>query len=90
MAFLTGAPETLWGKIAVLKFITASQSDSFGSIVTRPGKIVEKTGGVALVASRTPSFAAISFADLGAFTVGAVQDASLYGRYPFVIRNDTS
>ncbi|WP_019956101.1 NAD(P)-dependent oxidoreductase [Yoonia vestfoldensis] len=83
-AFFTGASEMLKDNGAVMRFLAANRSDTFGSIVTRPGKLVEKTGGVALVASRTPSFAAISFADLGAFTVGAVQDASLYGRYPFV------
>ena len=31
-----------------------------------------------------PGFVAITFADLGAFTVGAVRNASLHGVYPFV------
>lgn len=84
-AFLTGASEMLKDNEAVMKFVAANRSDSFGTIITRPGKIVEKTGGIGLRASQTPSFAAITFADLGAFTVAAVQDHSLHGTYPFVV-----
>lgn len=83
-AFFTGAGEMLKDNTAVMKFMAANRSDTFGTIVTRPGKIVEQEGGFELVASRTASFAAITFADLGAFTVGAVQDASLHGTWPFV------
>ena len=83
-AFFTGATEMLRDNTAVTTFIAANCDVSFDTIVTRPGKIVDKPGGATLVASQTPSFAAITFADLGAFTVGAVQDASLHGTYPFV------
>ncbi|WP_056038046.1 NAD(P)-dependent oxidoreductase [Loktanella sp. 3ANDIMAR09] len=83
-AYFTGATEMLRDNTAVTTFIAAHRDVSFDTIVTRPGKIVDKPRGTPLVASRTPSFAAITFADLGAFTVGAVQDATLHGTYPFV------
>lgn len=83
-AYFTGATEMLRDNTAVTKFVAANRDVSFNTIVTRPGKIVDKEGGALLVASQKPSFAAITFADLGAFTVGAVQDASLHGTYPFV------
>ncbi|SUZ33288.1 hypothetical protein ROE7235_03057 [Roseibaca ekhonensis] len=83
-AYFTGATEMLRDNTAVTKFIAANRDVAFDTIVTRPGKIVDKQGGALLVASRTASFAAITFADLGAFTVSAVQDASLHGTYPFV------
>lgn len=83
-AFFTGATQMLRDNTTVMKFIAANQSSTFGTIVTRPGRLVEQGGGLTLRASRTPSFAAIPFADLGAFTLAAVQDASLYGTYPFV------
>lgn len=83
-AFFTGATEMLRDNTAVTRFVAANRNVSFGTIVTRPGKIVDREGGVALAASSTPSFAAITFADLGSFTVRAVQDVSLHGTYPFV------
>lgn len=84
-AFFTGSIEMLKDNIAVMKFMAENRMESFDTIVTRPGKIVDKEGGTSLVASRKPSFSAITFADLGAFTVDAVQDASLHGTYPFVV-----
>lgn len=84
-AYFTGATGMLRDNTAVTAFIAAHRDVSFDTIVTRPGKIVDKPGGAPLVASRTPSFAAITFADLGAFTVGAVQDATLLGTHPFVV-----
>lgn len=83
-AYFTGATEMLRDNTAVTKFIATNRDVSFDTIVTRPGKIVDKNGGGLLVASQTPSFAPITFADLGAFTVRAVQDASLHGSHPFV------
>lgn len=84
-AFFTGATGMLKDNTAVMQFMAMNRTDTFGTIVTRPGKIVDAVGGVDLTASSTPSFAAITFADLGAFTVGAVQNASLHGTYPFVV-----
>lgn len=83
-AFIRGASEMLKDNVAFTKFIAAHQSGTFGTIVTRPGHLVEKTSGEALVASRAPTFNAITFADLGTFTVAAVQDQSLHGTYPFL------
>ncbi len=83
-AAATGARGMLRDNMGVTRFMATNRSASFGTIVTRPGKIVDKPGGVVLVASPTPSFAAITFADLGAFTVRAVQDASLHGTHPFL------
>lgn len=83
-AYFTGATGMLRDNTAVTAFIAAHRDVSFDTIVTRPGKIADKPGGTPLVASQTPSFAAITFADLGVFTVSAVQDAAMHGTYPFV------
>jgi hypothetical protein len=85
VAYFTGATGMLRDNTAVTTFIASNRNVSFDTIVTRPGKIVDKPGGTPLVASQTPSFAAITFADLGAFTVSAVQDAALHGTYSFVV-----
>ncbi len=84
-AYFTGAGGMLRDNTAVAEFIAKNRDVSFGTIITRPGKIVDKPRSAALIASLNPSFAAITFADLGAFNVGAVQDASLHGTYPFVV-----
>jgi len=70
---------------AAMSFMNANPKESFKFIVTRPGKLVENEGGVKLEASETSTMAAITFKDLAAFTVEAIKDESLYGKYPFVV-----
>ena len=70
---------------AAMKFMDANPKESFKVIVTRPGRLVEKEGGVKLEASDTATMEAITFQDLGAFTVEAIKDESLCNKYPFIV-----
>lgn len=83
-ARVNGSTDMLNDNNAVTAFMAANESDSFDFVITRPGRIADKDARSALVASPTPSFASITFSDLGAFNLAAVQDASLYGSAPFV------
>lgn len=83
-AFFSGSTEMLKDNTAVTNFMAANKKDSFDFVVTRPGKLVDEVGGKDLFASQKPSFDSIAFADLGAFSVEAVTDKSLYGTYPFI------
>jgi hypothetical protein len=83
-AYFSGNTEMLKDNTAVTKFMASNKKDSFEFVITRPGKLVHKEGGMSLQASEKPSFDAISFKDLGAFAVEAVMDETLYGTYPFV------
>jgi hypothetical protein len=66
--------------------MAANQKDTFDFIVTLPGSLAEKDGGATLRADQDrASPSTIAFADLGAFTVDALLDPSLYGTYPFVV-----
>ncbi|MGB3406634.1 MAG: NAD(P)H-binding protein, partial [Jannaschia sp.] len=85
-AYLSGNTEMLKDNTAVTKFIGASISRRFDTIVTRPGSIAQKPGGARLRADQhNASLSTITFADLGAFTVDAVKDKALYGTCPFVV-----
>ncbi len=81
---MNGSTDMFNDNNAVHAFMAANKSDSFDVVITRPGRIADKDARSALVASPTPSFASITFSDLGAFNLAAVQDASLYGTAPFV------
>lgn len=85
-AYANGNTAMLADNTAVTKFMAANEKPGFAFIVTRPGALAEIEGGVTLVADQdASSFSKMAFADLGAFTVGALQDRSLYGTYPFVV-----
>eukprot|EP00588_Corethron_pennatum_P013544 CAMPEP_0194278234 /NCGR_PEP_ID=MMETSP0169-20130528/10342_1 /TAXON_ID=218684 /ORGANISM="Corethron pennatum, Strain L29A3" /LENGTH=229 /DNA_ID=CAMNT_0039022381 /DNA_START=132 /DNA_END=817 /DNA_ORIENTATION=+ len=64
----------------------------FRTICIRPGGLRRGAGGAELVASERPSarslsglaFGTTDFKDLGIFTVQALKDESLYGKYPYV------
>jgi hypothetical protein len=83
-AYFSGSTDMLKDNTDVTKFMAANKKDSFEFVITRPGKLVGKEGGMSLQASQKLSFDAISFKDLGAFAVEAVMDKTLYGTYPFV------
>mmetsp|Transcript_4776 Transcript_4776/g.10081 ORF Transcript_4776/g.10081 Transcript_4776/m.10081 type:complete len:228 (+) Transcript_4776:125-808(+) len=62
---------------------------SFKTICIRPGGLQKGEGGAELVASESPSglaFGMTDFKDLGVFTVRALKDESLYGKYPYVVK----
>jgi hypothetical protein len=85
-AYINGNTEMLRDNTAVTKFIAANASDRFDFIVTRPGSIAEKPGGPRLAADQNKaSLSTITFAKLGAFTVDALTDDTLYGTCPFVV-----
>ncbi len=83
-ARVNGSTDMLADNNAVTAFMAANQADSFDFVVTRPGRIADQPARSTLVASRTPSFASITFSDLGAFNLAAVQNESLHGTAPFV------
>ncbi|MDW4500237.1 NAD(P)H-binding protein [Sulfitobacter sp. D35] len=85
-AYLSGNTQMLKDNTAVTQFIGASSPRSFNTIVTRPGAIAEKPGGVALRADqKNGSLSPITFADLGAFTVDSLKNSSLYETCPFIV-----
>jgi hypothetical protein len=67
------------------KFMDSNPTKSFSVIVTRPGMINDKEGGQKLVASDSPPMGSITFKDLAFFTLEAIKDESLAGKYPFVV-----
>lgn len=85
-AYLSGNTEMLKDNTAVTRFIGSSATPAFNTIVTRPGSIAEKPGGARLRGDEhNASLSTITFVDLGAFTVDALRDRSLYGTCPFVV-----
>lgn len=85
-AYLSGNARMLKDNTAVTQFIGARSPRTFDTIITRPGAIAEKPGGAALRADQhNGSLSPITFADLGAFSVDALKDSSLYGACPFVV-----
>jgi hypothetical protein len=85
-AIFTCSIEMLKDHSAVMKFMADNSKGSFNCILARLGKLVARKGSVALLASQKPGFAAISFADFGAFKGAALQDAPLSGMYPLWLR----
>ena len=83
-ARVNGSTDMLNDNNAVTAFMAANTADTFDFVITRPGRIADKGARSTLVASRKPSFAAITFSDLGAFSLAAVQDESLHRTAPFV------
>ncbi len=74
----------------IMKYMHSIQSDDikFKMIVTRPGglKSGSSNDAVQLMASDTDiPMGMTTYADLGKFTVDAIKDESLYGRYPYVV-----
>jgi len=75
----------------IVKYIHSIQNEDkikFKMIVTRPGGLRPESSGktVELVGSDTNvPMGMTAFSDLGKFTVDAVKDENLYGRYPFVV-----
>jgi hypothetical protein len=69
---------------AVISYLDKNKPSSFGVIVTKPGQIVDKDDDkMKVVASTSPEMKAITFKALAAFTLEAIQDESLYGKYPY-------
>jgi hypothetical protein len=61
------------------------ESLPFKTIVTRPGGLKDSEGGKTLVASDTdPETGFVAFQDLAKWSLTAMKDESLYGKYPFV------
>jgi uncharacterized protein len=75
---------------AVLAFIDSQLKDAatttFKTIVTRPGMISEGPSKIKLMGSETKTpTGSIQFIDLAAFSLEAIKDESLYGKYLYVI-----
>jgi len=71
----------------IQKYMDSVKDDlPFKTICTRPGGLQKGEGGTKLVAAEMPSFSMVDFKDLGVFTVQALKDESLYGKYPYVAK----
>jgi hypothetical protein len=69
---------------AVVRYLDKNKPSSFQVIVTRPGQLVDKDDGkMKLVASNSPEMKAVTFKALAAFTLHAIEEESLYGKYPY-------
>lgn len=79
----------------IIKYMSSVQNDDdikFKMIATRPGglKFGESKKGIELVASDTDvPTTMVTYCDLGKFTVEAIKDESLYGRFPFVVEKSS-
>eukprot|EP00548_Thalassiothrix_antarctica_P014435 CAMPEP_0194166866 /NCGR_PEP_ID=MMETSP0154-20130528/2366_1 /TAXON_ID=1049557 /ORGANISM="Thalassiothrix antarctica, Strain L6-D1" /LENGTH=228 /DNA_ID=CAMNT_0038877667 /DNA_START=44 /DNA_END=730 /DNA_ORIENTATION=- len=70
------------------KYLESVRDDlPFKFICTRPGGLQKGEGGTKLAASDTsPCYTMVDFKDLGVWTLEALKDESLYGKYPYVIK----
>lgn len=84
--WLLGVKPGIEDNDAIIRFVDENPSKKFHAIVTRPSALKEGPGGERLEASETPPIfgRAVTFADLAAFNLRAMQDETLVGRYPFV------
>lgn len=73
-----------------MRYLESVRGDvPFKIICTRPGGLKKGAGGTELVASEVPTGLAlgmVDFKDLAVFTVKALKDESLYGKYPYVVK----
>jgi hypothetical protein len=84
-AWMMGLKPNYLDNEAVIKYVD-SEKDAckFKIIVTRPGALKEEEGGKKLEASDKPEMGAVTFKDLAVFSLEAMKDESLAGKYPFV------
>jgi len=70
------------------KYLESVREDlPFRFICTRPGGLETGKGGIKLLASDTsPCYTMVTFKDLAVWSLEALQDESLYGKYPYVIK----
>ena len=90
--WLAGIGPNLIENENIMKYMNSIQSEiKFKTIATRPGGLVKGEGGRKLMASDDkPPMMFSAFKDLGVFTVDAIKDESLYGKYPFVVAQPTA
>lgn len=69
----------------VIQFVHSQKQKPFKVIFTRPGGIKKgEPSDKGCVAAESPPMGMISFADLASFTLKAIKDPSLFGKYPYV------
>lgn len=74
--------------IKVIQYVHDNASTlGFPVIITRPGALEDKPGGKEELKADhfSGTYGSITFYDLAAFTLKALQDPSLYGTYPYVV-----
>ena len=73
---------------SAVQYIASHLSESFQSIVIRPGHCSDDTSksGFQLIATQTAPVGpgSVTYVDLAAFILDAMKDTSLEGQYPFV------
>ena len=91
---LGGIGPNLAENLSIMKYMMSIQDDDdvkFKMIATRPGKLDNSDKMVELIGDDTNyPMSTTSYYDLGRFTVDAIEDESLYGKFPFVVAKKSS
>lgn len=83
VARLIGILPNILDNDAVIRYLDKNKPTSFQVIVTKPGQLLDKEDETKLVASEAPEMKAVTFKALAAFTLKAIKEESLYGKYPY-------
>ena len=83
-AWIMGLEPNFMDNEAVIKYVDTEKDCKFKIIITRPGGLKEDEGGKKLEASENPEMNMVAFKDLATFSLDAMKDESLVGKYPFV------
>jgi hypothetical protein len=83
--WVAGIGPNLEENLNIMKYMDSIQDEiKFKTIATRPGGLTKGEGGTKLAAVENPPLGLTAYKDLGVFTVDAIKDESLYGKYPYV------
>jgi hypothetical protein len=75
----------------IMKYMDSIQGQvKFKTIATRPGALMKGEGGKKLIARAGPPMGLTTYKDLGVFTVDAIHDETLYGKFPYVGEQESS
>ena len=86
VGWLAGLGPNLEENLNIEKYMESVKDEvTFKMICTRPGGLKVGSGGTELAASDdSPPYGMATFKDVAVFTLKAIKDESLYGKYPYV------
>lgn len=85
VGWMAGISPNLEENLNIEKYMESVKDDMpFKIICTRPGGLQKGPGGKELGASESPPLGMVDYKDVGVFTVKALKDETLYGKYPYV------